>query len=297
MKTNQLKHVIQSIGDIPTLPSVVARVMQVLSDPYSSASDLTEIISVDQAMTFRILKMANSAFYGFPRSVSSVTEAIVLLGFTTVRNLILTTMMYNFDQLWKPREKPWPAGSLGSFNQRQEWKHSVATAIMTRELVSGQQLSAQENLGFLAGLMHDVGKVLFYHYFPKEYSAVLQQDSGDQRSLCQREEEAMGAHHGQIGAWMVDRWNLPAEIVTPIACHHAPEEAKEQKTLTQLLYMANHLAHATLQDASGNEAQRWPTQPGTIHIWEQLGLAPEQIQGMEQALLRELQEIEKFMQV
>ncbi|MEW6517304.1 MAG: HDOD domain-containing protein [candidate division FCPU426 bacterium] len=298
MKENKLKQVIHSIGEIPTLPSVVARVMQVLSDPYSSASDLTEIISVDQAMTFRILKMANSAYYGFPRAVATVTEAIVLLGFTTVRNLILTTMMYNFDQMWTPRaSQPKPVGSQALFNQRQAWKHAVATAIMTRELLTSQRMSAQENFGFLAGLMHDVGKVLFYHYFLADYAMVLRQESGDQRSLLQREVEVMGAHHGQVGAWMVDRWNLPAEIVTPIACHHAPEEAKEQKALTQVLYMANRLAHATLQDETEAEGLRRPSQPGTMQIWEQLGLSTEQIQNMEKSLLRELQEIEKFMQV
>lgn len=294
MKQNKLKKVIQSIGDIPTLPTVVARVMQVLNDPHSSATDLTEIISVDQAMTFRILKMANSAYYGFPRSVATVTESIVLLGFSTVRNLILTTMMYNFDQMWLPKHKPKTISPKVQFDQRQAWKHSVATAIMTRELLISQQLATLEHFGFLAGLMHDVGKVLFYHYFHDEYGRVLEQTVEDGRALSRLEAEVMGAHHGQVGAWMVDRWNLPEEIVTPIACHHFPEEAKEQKTMTQVLYIANRMAHATLKD-SGLEAL--PTEDGVAQWWGQLGLSMEQMLGMEKRIVKELNEIESFMNV
>ena len=101
MDKKKLLRITERISEFPTLPSVIARVMQVMDDPNSSASDLTDLIKLDQAMMFRILKMANSAYYGFPRSIATVTESIVLLGFTTVRNIILTTMMYKFDQLWK----------------------------------------------------------------------------------------------------------------------------------------------------------------------------------------------------
>ncbi|MCD4813463.1 HDOD domain-containing protein [bacterium] len=295
MEQDKLKKVIQSISDVPTLPTVVARVMQILNDPYSSASDLTEVVSVDQAMTFRILKMANSAFYGFPRAVSTVTESVVLLGFSTVRNLILTTMMYNFDQIWNEKTKVKKSDQKIFFNQRQEWKHAVATAIMTRELLVSQQLKSLEQVGFLAGLMHDVGKTLFYHYFHDEYYAVLKNGVVEGRELCRREERKMGAHHGQVGAWIVDRWNLPEEIVTPIACHHFPEEAKEQKELTNVLYIANRMACATLKENSQEDILH--SDEIITQWWNQLGLEQKQIEKMEEKLRQELEEIESFMTV
>jgi len=294
VREQKLKQVIQSISDFPTLPSVVGRVMQVLNDPYSSASDLTEIVSVDQAMTFRILKMANSAYYGFPRSVATVTESIVLLGFAMVRNLILTTMMYNFDQMWSEKIRLKTGAKKVLFDQRQAWKHSVATAIMTRELLVSQKLAALEHLGFLAGLMHDVGKILFYHYFYDDYQRVLKKNTADGRALSRLEEEIMGAHHGQVGAWIVDRWNLPEEIVAPIASHHFPEETKEQKELTHVLYIANRMAHASLDDT---KKKLLPTDKNTSQWWSQLGLTKEQVQVMSEKIKKELEEIESFMTV
>jgi putative nucleotidyltransferase with HDIG domain len=294
VKEDKLKRVIQSISDFPTLPSVVAKVMQILNDPYSSASDLTEIISIDQAMTFRILKMANSAFYGFPRAVATVTESIVLLGFATVRNLILTTMMFNFDQMWAEKNRAKPGFKKSHFNQRQIWKHSVATAIMTRQLLTSQAMGHLEHVGFLAGLMHDVGKILFYHYFHDQYFEVLNKKPDDGRALSRLETEMIGAHHGQVGGWIVDRWNLPEEIVTPIIFHHFPEEAKEKKELTNVVYIANRMAHATLDETfRGDQASR----EGAAQWWNQLGLTQEQVVKMEDILKKELMEIESFMAV
>lgn len=246
MSQEKLQAILQSVSEFPTLPTVIARVMQLLDDPYSSASDITELISKDQAMTFRILKMANSAYYGFPRAIATVTESIVLLGFATVRNLILTTMMYNFDQMWIPGEKRKIKKNPPRLDQQVEWKHAVATAIAARELLIRQGLSAQEHLGYLAGLMHDVGKIFFYHYLHEDYMAVLEKVKGREAELPAAEAEMLGADHGQVAAWIVDRWNLPSEIVEPIAFHHAPGKAVKQRQLAEVLAEANLLAHQVL---------------------------------------------------
>jgi putative nucleotidyltransferase with HDIG domain len=291
-----LKKIIDSVSDFPTLPSVVARVIQILDNPYSSASDLTDIITHDQAMMFRILKMANSAYYGFPRAIATVTESIVLLGFSTVRNLILTTMMYNFDQMWMKEDKKKSGESSALFNHWQEWKHSVATAVAARELLISQHQEASEHLGYLAGLMHDVGKILFYHYFREDYQKVLERHRDKPGNLSDLEKEIMGASHGQVGAWIVDRWNLPEDIVAPIASHHAPEKAKKNKPFALILNYADVLAHGALDKVEKDPAADTGEEPPLLTI-DGLDFSAEQVVNLEKKIQQEMSHIESFMVV
>lgn len=291
MKQDQLQKLVRSIGEFPTLPTVVARVIQELNNPYSSAASLTDLISVDQAMTFRILKMANSAYYGFPRAISTVTESIVLLGFSTVRNLMLTTLMYQFNEMLPARGRRGRATS--DFDQRKEWKHAVAAAISAREILLLRRREPIEHLGYLAGLMHDIGKNFFHHYLPEEYARVPASARSQGGDLSRIEEKIMGAHHGQVGAWIVDRWNLPPEIVEPIACHHCPGEAKEQRELAEVLSAADQAARLA---EAGPEAQAaWlAAHPDGM---ESPDLDADQLARLWGVVAREIRQIEEFMQV
>lgn len=291
MKAGKLKKIIRAVGEFPTLPMVVSRIMEILNNPYSSASDLTEVISVDQAMTFRILKMANSAYYGFPRAVATVTESIVLLGFTTVKNLILTTMMYNFDQIWSPGGRPKKKDGQALFDQKAEWKHAVATAIAARELMTMQRRESYEHLGYLAGLMHDVGKILLYHYLFDDYQEVLRRRLKKDQEISRLEQKIIGAHHGQVGAWIVDRWNLPEEIVAPIEFHHFPDEARQQRELTRVVYMADHIAHGV--DDGTIEEQGFRERVGFHRDFPEV--SQEQFQKLGKKIQHEMAEIERFM--
>lgn len=293
MERKKLKKIIQRVSEFPTLPTVIARVMQVMDDPYSSASDLTDIIKLDQAMMFRLLKMANSAYYGFPRSIATVTESVVLLGFSTVRNLILTTMMYQFDQLWKKSSAKGDGPQEFYFDQKQEWKHSVATAVATRELLIVKNLVVLENFGYLAGLMHDMGKILYFQYMQEDYRPVLKECKIQKKRIWDLEMEMIGADHGQVGSWIVDRWNLPEDIVTPIAYHHQPHKAKDHKELTMILHYADILAHVALKDRNiGREFGAW--REDQIN---DLGLEDEAVDQLLEKIVEELQHIETFMDI
>jgi HD-like signal output (HDOD) protein len=293
VKASQVKKLAQNISEFPTLPVILARVVQELNNPYSSAGDITDIISSDPAMTFRILKMANSAYYGFPRSITTVTESIVLMGFSTVRNLMLTTMMYQFNEMTLPAQLK-KAGRQNpiKFDRQAEWRHSVATAIATREIILQRRQETWEHLGYLAGLMHDIGKIFFCSYLPEEYRRVREGASRDEAEISLREEEIMGAHHGQVGAWIVDRWNLPKEIVEPIALHHFPEKAKAEKELTQMLFLGNLLAQK-LRDPV-NHSRAWSAAAGWL---EKLNLSESGIWEVEKRMALELKQIETFMAV
>lgn len=292
MKSDQLQKLVRSIGEFPTLPAVVARVIQELNNPHSSAASLTDLISVDQAMTFRILKMANSAYYGFPRAIATVTESIVLLGFSTVRNLRLTTMMYGFNEML-PRRRGARTAEPRGFDQRHEWKHAVATAITAREILLLRRREPIEHLGYLGGLMHDIGKIFFFHYLPEEYARVLAAGRLEDAELLALEERVMGADHGRVGAWIVDRWNLPPEIVEPIARHHAPDAAKEQRELAETISAANTVANLA---RLGPEAQAAWLQ-GHPDGLTAPALPTESVNRLWEVVAREIQQIEEFMAV
>lgn len=291
MKSAQLKKLAQSISEFPTLPAVIARVMEELNNPYSSASDLTEIIRVDQAMTFRLLKIANSAYYGFPRAISSVTESIVLLGFATVRNLMLTTLMYQFNEMLAPASKAGKAG--GGFNHREEWRHAVASAIAARELTRLKALDSLQHMAYLGGLMHDIGKIFFFHCLSADYARVVAAPWEQPEELCRREEKTFGADHGQAGAWIVDRWNLPQEIVGPIARHHFPQTAKQQRDLTEILHDADRIAHQAVWPKK--QQQTWLASAGGMKIGSQP--AAEALPRLWAAIQQELRQIEQLMAV
>ncbi len=291
MDKKKLLKITERITEFPTLPTVIARVMQIMDDPKSSAADLTSIIQLDQAMMFRILKMANSAYYGFPRAIATVTESIVLLGFTTVRNIILTTMIYQFDQLWNRQQDVKP-GAM-AFDQMEEWHHAVATAIATRELISLQHLGALENFAYLAGLMHDIGKILFFQYMPEDYKPVLQAFRKKKQALWQLEEDMLGADHSRVGAWIVDKWNLPEDIVVPISNHHTPERSQDHQELTWALYWGNHIAYEALGDQPHEpEPQLWRQQ-----LESMMDVSPEKQEALIVKIREEVDHIKSYMEL
>jgi len=220
------------MDDLPILPNVISKVMKIIDNPYSNADHLTELISMDQSMTVKTLKLANSAYYGFPREIVTVTEAVVVLGFLTVRNLILTSTLYNIfvNDVQEERE----------FDRRKFWKHSVATAICARLLVSatapGQK---EEEEAFTLGILHDVGKVFLDTNYHDRFTAVMRENRKNKKEpVYLVEKREFGIDHAEIGAMIIDKWNLPENFFEPIKFHHMPDKAGE-KYMTAILHVAD----------------------------------------------------------
>lgn len=237
-KITNLENIMKKMEDLPILPNVITKVMKIFDNPYSNASHLTELISMDQTLTMKTLKLANSAYYGFPREIETVTEAVVVLGFLTVRNLILTSTLYNF----------FINGSYDSkeFDRKKLWRHSIATAICARLLVSrsapGQK---DEEEAFTLGILHDIGKVFLDVYFHNEFMKVLKENKKNESKLfIEFEREIIGVDHAEVGAIMIDKWNLPEYFIEPIKYHHEPSKAKN-KFITNILHIADIIAKFT----------------------------------------------------
>ncbi|MEA1997149.1 MAG: HDOD domain-containing protein, partial [Gemmatimonadota bacterium] len=212
-----LKRITQSIISLPTLPTVVAKMIQMIDDPKSSARSLSRLIRSDQVLTARILRLANSSFYGFPNPIASVNLAIVALGYETVKNLGLSvSVISRFAKAGQEDEL---------LDYSRFWEHSVGVAVASRMLARMHGLPEIESEAFVAGLIHDLGKVILSQYQTARYSEALRIVENRRVLLARAEERVFGVDHSEVGGWLAERWNLPGSLVEAIRLHHRPLEA------------------------------------------------------------------------
>ncbi|MCK7508765.1 MAG: HDOD domain-containing protein [Desulfobacterales bacterium] len=213
--TADLKRLIARVEDLPTLPRTVLRITELVNDPRASAKDLARIITDDQVLTARLLKLVNSSFYGFPQRVSTVTGAIVLIGFDAIRNLLLTTSVFDLFPSRTTAGPPRPGDALGPFA-----RHARSAPRRSARSLRHEKL---EEL-FVAGLLHDIGKIVEMTLLPEEFARITDRASrGRGLLISAAETEVLGCTHADIGRLLAERWNLPAKLVTVIA--RAPHPA------------------------------------------------------------------------
>ena len=228
----RIRRIAQGILDLPTLPTVVAKIVQLVDNPRTNAATLARLISSDPALTARMLKMANSAYYGFPRRIGTINLAIVVLGFNTVRDLAVSASLVERVSLTHEGND-----LLGDF-----WEHSVSTAVASRML---QRSAHGSTVGeaFVAGLLHDIGRLVVARYLPEEYLRVQVQLDKDEQPIWTIEQELLGMDHGGIGGALCKHWNLPEGICDAITWHHLPMAGPERDPLTCILHVAEYMAH------------------------------------------------------
>ncbi len=213
MNSKKLERIVTHIEDLPTLPTTVLKITELINNPKSSARDIANIITDDQVLTARLLKLVNSSFYGFPQKISTVTGAIVLLGFDAIRDLLLTTSIFD---VFLTKNK-----AIKNDLERL-WKHSLGCAIAAKIIGSYTKYDKLEEL-FVAGLLHDIGKVVEALFFPDDFSRIYSLVNQKKIRIFQAEEEVFGFTHADTGKLLAKQWNLPSKIASVIAQHHAKE--------------------------------------------------------------------------
>ncbi len=231
--SDQLKNIIMTTRDLPAMPQVASKVLELSSDPNTSAQQLQQIIADDQAMTARILKIANSAMYSCSRKVKTLTEAIVMLGFNSIRSLVVTSAARNLYNTQK---------STTGLKERLLWEHSIGVAFACRLLVQ-ERIPRLAEEAFLAGLMHDIGKLVLNLRVPEEFDEIVQQVYNDNRAFNQTEMEILGFDHAEVGARLVNKWNLSPVLEDTILNHHNPEALKAESPLLLYLDLGNKICH------------------------------------------------------
>ena len=241
-RRQRLRQVTEKVIGLPTLPTVVAQLIALIDDPKSSARPVAQLISTDQALTAKILKVANSAFYGFPREIATVQLAIVVLGFEQVKNLSLSVaVLRRFSSGNEHR----------LFDRQRFWDHAIACGVAGR-MLARKVHPRFEGEAFVAGVLHDIGKLILIEYFFDEFSEALELAETEELTIVEAEEQVLGVTHSDIGGWLAEKWNLPPSLVSAIAYHHRPEEMEEPDELVHFIHLANALVRQHQIGTSGD---------------------------------------------
>ncbi len=213
-----------------SMPEVCLRIQQLADDPRADMAELGQLVIQDPALTMRLLKLVNSAYYGFPGKVDTISRAVNLVGIAELRNLTLAMAAVEVF------------GGLENenFDMLGFWRHSVYCALVARYLAKQARVLHAERL-FIAGLLHDVGRLLIFSLLPEE-SARIQQRMDQGEEVCAAERSELGFDHAQVGYELLSLWQIPKELRIAVAFHHLPEVTEEARLESTLVALANQIA-------------------------------------------------------
>lgn len=220
--------------DLPSVPATLARVIQVTNKTDCTAEKVAQVVMLDQSLATKVLRLANSAYLGRRTKADTITEAVITLGYSSVRNLAASASVV--DALF-------PKQLFAGFSWQEMWTHSVmcglgAEAIHSRILGS----SASSESAFVAGLLHDVGKLVMARALPHKFVQVVDACHRCGFHMRQAESNILGTDHCRIGGDLADQWAFPGSLIDGIRYHHAPEDAEEHEDLARAVQAANLLA-------------------------------------------------------
>ncbi|UCG11684.1 MAG: HDOD domain-containing protein [Deltaproteobacteria bacterium] len=264
---------VEQLSSLPTLPNLLKRLNQMIKNPKISMDAFGKELSKDQVLTSKLLKLVNSSFYGFPGRISTVTHALVLLGYDALKGLIITSNI--FENL------PPEAYSL--------WRHSIAVSLASRVIARELSLPDIEEFA-VAGLLHDIGKVILHIEAPEEYRAVIKHVLTAEQPIWQAESEILGFDHANIGLWICENWTLPAKLTIPIGYHHMPGTSKGHKIGVAVVSLADILVRGM---GSGAEDDL-PLEAADPILEEQFPLTLEQIHKFIEEIEPEIESLQNL---
>jgi len=236
LKSEQtIRKTLETISTIPTLSIVIDKIEKLLENPRTSAEEIGKAITTDQALASKVLKLVNSAFYGFPGKISTITHAVVILGFSTVKNIVLTASI--FDAFAKQ-------GAVKSdFNMEKFWLHSIGCGAASQAIAKYIGFKEKEEC-FIAGLIHDIGKIILCYYFPEEFQAVFSNAQTKKILFKDSEKQILGITHEEIGSIITRRWNLPDNLQEVVHFHHTPSPDQVNYSITGIVHISDVLVRA-----------------------------------------------------
>jgi len=228
---SRLEEILNLIKHVPPFPKVVRKVMELLEDPETDVQDLAEVIQYDQVITANVLKICNASYFGLPRKVSSLNEALVVVGNETLKDIIITSSAAKFYK-----------GAVGEgykLEQGELWKHSVAVAILAKYLARTIK-EVNESTAYTAGLLHDIGKRFLSSFVSDDFKRIMIKVVKEQCSFVEAERELIGISHAELGGMILKNWEFPGEMQLAVQQHHDPYALKKDP-LTAVVSLANAL--------------------------------------------------------
>lgn len=239
---NVIEKRLAACPSLPSLSSINKALQGLLQAEQRYSAHISEIVRRDPSLTSRLLRLVNSVYYGLATPVNSIEEAVFYLGVRQIRQLTtVTPIIEDFQRLSRQCAFPW----------RQFWQHCIGTAILTREVVSMAQTPVDES-DYVAGLVHDVGKIIMAWSFPDHFSEIHRQAELGQRELLEIENEVLGVDHGELGALYLERHRLPELMVDSVRFHHCPEKAGNHQLIIASVQIADLLMRNAQIGCSGN---------------------------------------------
>lgn len=282
METNtDIVKLVQGVGGLVTLPDVFIRINQLVEDPNSNTADIARAVSQDPSFTVRLLRVANSPFYGFSSTIDTVAKAVSVIGTSQIRNLALSmSVAKTFAGL------PNTLVSMDNF-----WRHSLYCALTAR-ILARQARKCDPEAVFTAGLLHDIGELIIFNRLPEQAkeALLLVLDQMDDLPVYQAERQVIGFDHAQVGGELARQWNLPPLLEECIAYHHSIGEAKRHPRETALVHLANILAQMAELDTLNSD----DVSPIDPYAWEITGLDEAVIELVVREAQEEIVEAEKL---
>jgi HD-like signal output (HDOD) protein len=256
---------VTACGGLPTLPVVAAEVIRLTHDPHSSMRDIAKIISRDPPLAARLLKVANSAFYGLTQQVGSLSVALALLGMKNITNIVTSISIFRTMKIGE---------DVGSFTRRSFWEHAGACG-KACELVGRVCHLDLGGEGFVAGLIHDSGKIMLDAVFHGEFVRTLKLAADERLPMHVAETAIVGVDHARIGSWLAQTWHLPETIMEALAAHHQEPCDPATRPLAAALQLADaivrqeHLGFPGFAPPpSRQEVAAWPLLAGKDFPWD-----------------------------
>lgn len=231
MDNRELKKRLTKIKNLPTLPLVANNVIKLTQNPDTTSFEIAEAISQDQALASKVLKTANSAYYGFPRKITTINYAIVVLGLNNIKNIVLSTSI--MAQFAKKDETP-------LFDREDFWKHSLLCGIISKKISEHMGITNSEEM-FMCGLLHDFGKMILDSFFHDEFILALELSMEKKITLMDAENKIFGFNHAGVGALLLKKWSLPPSLVRAVKYHHSPEESLSAVRTASIVHVADYL--------------------------------------------------------
>jgi HD-like signal output (HDOD) protein len=279
----QIQNKIEHITNLPTLPGIVIRVMKIVNDPSSSSGDVAFVVGQDLALSAKILRLANSAFYGVPHTITSIHNAVVILGLKVINTIVLSLTV--FDMF--PNEK-----KLALFDRTAFWRHSTSCGLICRYLCERLKtfvlFDAEE--AFCAGLLHDIGKVVMEQYLHDDFHKALKYAKHKNLPLYEAEKESIGYTHTDVAQWLTATWQLPQVLQAPLMYHHDPHAKTDQADIVALCHYADYLCYEL--KLTIDETYAPPVLDKSVI--DKLQISPQDIEDLKLGLADELEKTNAF---
>ena len=243
MKHKKPEALLRGWVELSSLPFIYIKINNAINDRHSSIKDISDIISGDPSLTTRLLRLVNSAFYGFPAKIDTVSRALLAVGTNQIRDLAMATSVLRLF-------KGIPAGLVSMDSL---WRHSVACGVAAKMLATAGPREVNVERFFTAGIIHDIGRLAIYRMMPDAAQEMILRCRVSNEPLCLVEKEMIGFDHADLGRALAQLWNLPASLEEMIACHHFPLEAGQYIVESCIVHTADYVVHSMQLGDSGEQ--------------------------------------------